>query len=267
MSIRLAMYTFLIAVLAAIVFVTLIWFDYTKKVDAYEGEIAVLDAVNAGQLKIGIIGDSWAAGRKTDDYLVRFFENAGKQVSVVSFGQPGAKSRDIYQNLFKNPSDLFSSNAILTSSQTDIAIVFAGVNDTLTYVGADFYAHHLRLIMQILIQCGITPLIVEIPAYGIDKIDSETILGKMRRRLMRLVHHLGEVNVIPEYRQAAIKMINDTFQENQYLYFSFDHAIKSGENAFDFYKSDFLHLNEQGNKRLADEIGKLIVGWNKPGDA
>lgn len=58
---------------------------------------------------------------------------------------------------------------------------------------------------------------------------------------------MGEVNVIPEYREAAIKMINGTFQTHQYLYFSFDHTLKNRENAFDFYKINFLHLNEKRN--------------------
>ena len=88
-------------------------------------------------VRIAIVGDSWAAGRKMDELVRAELGRRGWSVEVVSFGQPGARSQLIYQNLFEPLSEKNSSRDVLFGAPVHAAIVIAGVNDSSGYIGAD----------------------------------------------------------------------------------------------------------------------------------
>ena len=52
-----------------------------------------------GKVKIGIVGDSWVADNKLDQSVLDAMSASGVQAEVVSSGEPGAVSRQIYRNL------------------------------------------------------------------------------------------------------------------------------------------------------------------------
>ncbi len=241
--------------------VAYIWYDYVTLSNVKNVTLKPIPHLIKGEVRVGIIGESWAAGRKIDDYLIQFMKQNGVKASVLSRGHPGAKSKLVYQDLFKPKDNKFSSNEILNGQPLDMCIVLTGVNDTASYVGSEFYAYHLKLITKTLISSGITPLIIEIPEYGIEETDSRTVHGKIRRRLMRLVHDSWVLDVIPKYRRAAKTMLTNNFSHDEYIYFSFDSISTDYRQNRDLYKADLIHLNSEGNKKLAFEISKVISQW------
>lgn len=100
-----------------------------------------------GQLKIGVIGDSWVAGQKLDSAIEQTVTDSGFETVVLSSGHPGAKSRQIYRNLFLESGDINSSNALFMDDDLDYLVVVAGVNDSAGHIGKKFYSHHMLLIV------------------------------------------------------------------------------------------------------------------------
>jgi lysophospholipase L1-like esterase len=240
-----------------------VWYDYTSFENKNFVSPRVKSGMNINELNIGIIGESWAAGRKIDDYLISFMEESGFIVTVVSKGHPGAKSKLVYQDMFKIEGEESSSNHILYDEKIDICIILTGVNDTAAYVGSEFYSYHLKLIVDALITRRIIPLVVEIPEYGIEETDSRTIHGKIRKRLMRLIHDDNVVDVIPKYRSEARDALAPYISKNQIIYFPFQSVSDDYLLNRNLYKSDLLHLNAKGNEKLAFEISEVITKWLK----
>ena len=73
----------------------------------------------AENIKIGVIGDSWVAGQKLDQPIKQALLASGVEVEVVSSGQPGSKSRQIYRNLLASKQDKYSSSDILLDEDVD----------------------------------------------------------------------------------------------------------------------------------------------------
>ena len=82
------------------------------------------------QIKIGVIGDSWVAGQKLDRAIEQAVAASGFENAVSSSGHPGAKSRQIYRNLFLETATKNSSNAMFIDEDLDYLVIVAGVNDS-----------------------------------------------------------------------------------------------------------------------------------------
>ena len=238
-----------------------VWYDYVAFEKQHFVSPRAAVRVNNNEIKIGIIGESWAAGRKIDDYLIVAMQDKGVVAYVTSQGHPGAKSKLVYQDLFKPDIEEYSSNHVLYGEPIDICIVLTGVNDTASYVGADFYSYHLNLIVSALITRGITPLVVEIPEYGIEETDSKSLHGKIRRRLMRLVHDNNQIDIIPKYRKFSKQQLMPDILKEEIIYFPFQSVSSDYLSDKNLYRDDLLHLNDDGNKKLALEISKVIKKW------
>jgi len=120
------------------------------------------------QIKIGVIGDSWVAFQKLDRAIEQTVAALGFEMAVLSSGHPGARSRQIYRNLFLEKATKNSSNALFMDENLDYLVVVAGVNDSAEHIGKRFYAHHILLIVQAALARGVKPVIVELPEYGIE---------------------------------------------------------------------------------------------------
>lgn len=214
-------------------------------------------------LKIGIIGESWAAGKKIDKKLKIFLEQTGIKTKVISSGHPGAKTSMIYRNLFKSSKANHSSRHILFDPNVDMIIVFGGINDSATYMGHDFYAHNTKLIADAITARGITPLIINVPEYGLEYIEYPSIRVQFRRWLTKAINDFGISDTITAYRSAAAKaMANGISNRTTYL-FDFSAVSTDYSKNRDLYRPDHLHLNNDGNlklaKALADQISKIYL--------
>ena len=73
-------------------------FSYANEQSYYQENEANQDTV----LTVGIIGDSWVAGQKLDSLLHQELLKNELSNRIISSGHPGAKSKLIYENLFKS---------------------------------------------------------------------------------------------------------------------------------------------------------------------
>lgn len=82
---------------------------------AYAGEKKYYPVTETRQekLRIGIIGDSWLVREKLDSLVERKLSEKGMSAEVFSSGNPGATSKVIYENLFKEENEDFSSRKVI----------------------------------------------------------------------------------------------------------------------------------------------------------
>ncbi len=209
-------------------------------------------------VRVAIIGDSWAAGRKLDDFVAEELGRRGWEVEIISRGHPGAKSRTILNNLLASEDKPHSSRDVLFGRPVHAAVVIAGVNDSQGYIGADHYAHHVTLIAEALRRRGIFPMVVELPEYGIEHATSSDPLGQVRRRLMRRIYHGDRVDVIPMYRAALEQALAPRLARGQVDLIDFDPVTADFHRSRDLFLPDAIHLSEKGRRVLARQIGAAL---------
>lgn len=212
-------------------------------------------------LQIYIIGDSWVNRQNLDSLLYKDLSDRGIQSEIYSSGNPGAKTKNIYENLFKNEEENFSSKKII-KKKPDYCIIIAGVNDAATHVGTNFYAQHMMMIIKTLIHYNIKPVVVSLPEFGIEEdFKNKNILSKISNRGGELILNGGTPFRIQDYRNSLIEKLKSSGLDKKVTILNFD------EVTTDFNKdrklfSDPLHLNKQGYQKfsrfLANGILKLI---------
>lgn len=213
-------------------------------------------------IKIGVIGDSWVAGMKLDAAIEQAMGKSGCEVAVLSSGHPGAKSRQIYRNLFSEATNDYSSKGIFLDESLDYLVVVAGVNDTSCHVGKEFYAHHLLLIAEAALARGLTPVIVEIPEYGIEEALPTGFLSWGKTCAYVWWFDGGVLDVIEEYRAELQTRIKDKGLVDKILVVDFSEIIADYGISNELYKNP-SHLNADGYSELGKLIGNRIVEWHK----
>jgi len=229
-------------------------FSYAKEMQLYP-----IGIDNDTILRVGIIGDSWVAGKKLDAFLLDEFKVKGVNSMITSSGHVGAKSKLIYQNIFKDSTDSYSSKFVITS-HPDYCIVIAGVNDALVQVGAKFYSHHLSLIINILLRNNIIPVIVELPKFGIIKATNDmNWINKTRFKIFSSFNNKGEIDNIETYRSNLNNLLIGQGLNDKIIFIDFDKVCSSYEECKEIYKNDGIHLNERGNKLLSQAIAHELL--------
>jgi hypothetical protein len=207
-------------------------------------------------VKIGIIGNSWVAGKKLDQPLKNALLNLEISAEIISSGQPGAKSRLIYRNLLADESQPYSSHKLLMDEHLDYLVVVAGVNDTSCHVGKKFYAHHMLCIIKAAQMRGLYPIIVEVPEYGIEDMPRGTLKSLVKEVMYRVLFDQMRVNVISSYRKELKEQISK-LKKDELTVVPFNSFIE------DYSKKKFLyknpsHLNQEGGKQLGCIIAEYI---------
>lgn len=231
-------------------------FSYAKEIQFYP-----IGINNDTTLTVGIIGDSWVAGKKLDAFLRDEFKAKGVSSMIISSGHSGAKSKLIYQNIFKDSTDEYSSKFVITS-HPDYCIVIAGVNDAHGQVGAKFYSHHLSMIINTLLLYNIKPVIVELPEFGIIKaINDMNWINKTRYKIFSSFNNNGEIDNIETYRKDLNYLLKAQNLNDKIIFIDFDKVCSNYEQCKDIFKNDGVHLNERGNKLLSQTIvNELLKG-------
>lgn len=209
-------------------------------------------------LTIGIIGDSWVAGHKLDSLMHFQLLDKGFPNTIYSSGQPGAKSKLIYENLFKDPSLENSSKNVITQ-KPDYVIVIAGVNDAAGQVGKNYYQHHLSLIIDFLIYQNIKPIIVSLPEFEVEKVIANMdFLSETRNRLSAYFNNEGEVDNVLTYRTNLENFLIDQNLMEKIIWIDFDNLCKEFYECKDLYR-DYAHLSNKGNFRLVELINEKLI--------
>ena len=193
-------------------------------------------------VKIGIIGDSWVEGKKLEVSVQQLLATKGLNAEVVSMGHSGVKSRQLYRDLLAEPTTPYSSRELLEDDDLDYLVIVAGVNDTASYIGKDFYAHHR----------GVETLCIEVPDYGIDSLPFTSVSSWGKQLLFRYLFDGGKVNVIEDYRKELLAGLATLSKPVTVI--SFDPNIWHYELKSNLYVNP-SHLNQEG----CDELSSLIA--------
>lgn len=216
-----------------------------------------IERSNDDTIRVAYIGDSWAFfhrpyDEKITDSLSRKMNRPAK---VTSFGYCGRSSKEIYWYLFDDP-ELTS----FISKGYDYCFVAVGINDANKKMSPNYYKQSMAYIIQFLLANQITPIILEIPDYDIEKMYRNEIPSrKLLRPFSRFVTGTP-INCKEEFRQA----LNDLLEEKKYgekvqviRYKSWNN--RSIEDLRNYYQDDGIHLNEKGYAKLDSCIIETCV--------
>ncbi|UOE49564.1 hypothetical protein MTO98_00575 [Mucilaginibacter sp. SMC90] len=207
-------------------------------------------------LRVGIIGDSWATGITIDTIIRDEFKKRGINTEVISFGQPEAKTKQIYDNLYANPGQPYSSSEILHHN-LDYCIILAGTSDAEGEMGAKFYAYYCSLIISDLARNNIEPVFVTMPEFGFkEETDSLDILKKVRNEVSSLLIDNGNTRSLDGYRKQANEMLKDTHLKDSTIVVPFNLVCDDYEKHKILYRNTG-HLSTVGKQKM----GKLIVEY------
>jgi hypothetical protein len=243
-----------VAVLTVLIFWYLVArFSYAKRLSFYH----VHKQENSG-LTIGVIGDSWVAGKKIDTALHELLLTKSIQNRVISSGHSGAKTKLIYQNMFKDNRTEHSSKFVV-ESKPDYCVVLAGVNDSFGQLGKGFYSHHMVMIIKMLLHYKIEPIVVELPEFGIMQATSEVgLIKRLRYKIFSYFTNSGELNNIIAYRNEFNRKLRETKLDDKIIFVGFDEICSDYDKNLTLYRNS-LHLSNEGNDILAKVISRYIA--------
>jgi hypothetical protein len=213
-------------------------------------------------LRVGIIGDSWATGITIDTIIKNEFSKRGINTDVISFGQPEAKTKQIYDNLYANPEQPYSSNEILHHN-LDYCIILAGTSDAEGEMGAKFYAYYCSLIISDLARNNIEPVFVTMPEFGFkEETDSLDILKKVRNEVSSLLIDNGNTRSLDGYRKQANDMLKDTHLKDSTIVVPFNLVCDDYEKHKILYRNTG-HLSTAGKQKMGRVIVEYILEKEK----
>jgi hypothetical protein len=207
-------------------------------------------------LRIGIIGDSWASGTTLDTIISNEFLKHGLKTEIISFGEPEAKTKQIYDNLYTSPGTPYSSSEILHHN-LDYCIVLAGTSDATGEMGAKFYAYYCSLIIGDLLKNNIEPVFVTMPDFGFkETTDSLDVLQKARNEVASLIIDNGSTGSLDDYRKQVGQLLKDTHLQDSTIVVPFNIVCDDYEKHKILYRNSG-HLSTAGKQKM----GKLIVQY------
>jgi lysophospholipase L1-like esterase len=209
---------------------------------------------------VALLGDSWVAHDKlTQAVLDELGKRGVKDIAVRSFGQPGATSRQVLDNLLEPETAENSSAEVLADKRVRFAVVIVGVNDSIGHRGADFYVHHVLQIVGVLRNRGIQSLVLELPEYGIQQIhDARGFARWLKHEFFIQVFDGGKTDVIADYRAALREALDAAGLRDEVVVIDFESIVSSYDEQSDLFR-DPAHLNEAGQQRLAHTIAAAVV--------
>lgn len=241
--------------LAGLFTVVYFWNKYS-----YAGEEKYFSSTTKPEkgLQIGIIGDSWVVRQNLDSLLVKKLSDKGIQAQIYSSGNPGAKTRMIYENLFKDKDQEFSSKKVI-EKKPDYCIVIAGVNDAAMHLGPQFYSHHMLMIVKTLLNYNIRPVVVSMPEFGLEEnFKSKNIISALSNKGAELVLNGGTAFKIEDYRKAFQEDLKNNGLDQKVIVLNFDEVSHDFEKDRNLY-ADPLHLNKLGYQKFSDFLTQSIV--------
>jgi lysophospholipase L1-like esterase len=209
------------------------------------------------KLTIGLIGDSWVYGTQLGPFIEKSLNAMGHNAEVISSGHPGATSKQIYQDLFLPESEATSSKKILLNENIKYCVVVAGINDSASYLGADYYAYHMCAISKSLLNHGITLVILELPEYGIEFLKPLSFRHAVKLFLFRYLFNKGEINVIKIYREELLNELKKQNLHDRVIIVDYD-GVATDFSEKKYLYEDLLHINDDGRLLLAKLISQSI---------
>ena len=231
----------------------------------YDKELRVADELpiyhigprpNDDTLRVAVIGDSWAeyhTSLECDTIFCRYAKRlTSRPVKCFSRGHSGIVTKEIYYEMFSNRTvehswEIDRCTQPLIEQHPDYCIIMAGINDWRLSLPSSFYVENYRLIMNLLIQNGIRPVVMEVPDVDIKYFHRNR---KFYRQWM--FNALSLLTGIDEtsgqvYRDAMRKMLQETGLDKKVLFIPASAWSPGGVYTNpEIYLDDRLHLNMDG---------------------
>ncbi len=208
---------------------------------------------------VALIGDSWVSKSKLDAPLSSELASRGLgHLPVKGIGQGGATSRVILRNLLSTDDSEFASRELLEGDGFRYCVVVAGVNDSANHLGADFYSHHVAEVVEHLVAHGVTPIVLELPEYGIEAIrEKRDGIRLLKDLVLSALYDDFEVDVIGKYRVALRAKLAERDLLDAIELVPFAPIVEDYHAEADLYR-DPAHLNDRGRERLVDALADVI---------
>lgn len=202
-------------------------------------------AIYNDTLIIAFIGDSWASYHHDyDKQLESMFHVNGLPARVVSIGNVGAKSKEIYQRLY-------STTKPFLLEQPHYCIISAGINDAVAKLGKDYYVHHYMLILQQLLELKIKPVVLEMPEVNYRTIAAREPWTMRARHVLSSMITGAELYGSESYKTAFVNAIKNAGLQNSIVYIPADSWNPDGyRDPRELYLADETHLNAKGYEVL-----------------
>lgn len=208
-------------------------------------------------IRVAYIGDSWAFfhhpfDKRITDSLSNKLNHPAK---VTSLGFCGRSSKEIYWYFFDKP-----EMVTYLSKGYDYCFVSAGINDSNKKMSPNYYKQSMYCIIQFLLANEITPILLEIPDYDIERMYRHEMPSRKPLRLLSR-HVTGTpINCKQEFRQALNELLMDKKYGNRVQIIRY----KTWNNNYDddlkkYYQGDGIHLNDKGYAKLDSCIVETCV--------
>lgn len=217
-----------------------------------------LNAPQDSLIRIGMIGDSWASFAlqyQFDDYTDSLLYRCHIKSKTYIKGTPGAKSGEIYLNMFSdNPSH---GTKFILQKRPHYCIVSSGINDLHGQYGEEYYKYHLLLIIKTLLHYNIKPVILEIPCfYQREQYKLYPFAKQTAYRVLSLINSCNiRTDNLPHYREAIVQALKKEQLFDKIIYLSTDAILK---NQRDLY-TDNMHISKEGYHLLGNKIVQEIT--------
>jgi hypothetical protein len=201
-------------------------------------------------LNVVILGDSWAAHAQLAESL-RSELGAGATVRRDAF--PGETTKDVFIDSFGENG---CKNPRAPLSDVRYAVLVVGVNDAVGHRGADFYSHHLALLVTGLRARHVQPVIVLLPRVGTtkDAIRSELWYRSAKHALFELAMDKAESDTIDRYRREFLSQP----EARNAILVDPDQAIGRYSPGSRLWHNP-SHLSLDGDNSLGSAIGQAIL--------
>lgn len=234
------------------IFITYQKFSYSKTYDYFEIE----KNHNTNRLNIGIIGDSWVSSQPLHSILQNKLSQKRINSKVIGASHPGATSKMIYENIFLPNTENFSSKFIIENTPK-YCIVIAGINDSFRGFGKEFYAEHMLKIINTLLHYNITPIILEIPNFGIEHSQRYRNKISVYRDKIWFGIKNEDYKELQGYRSLLKEKVNEQKLNDKVFFISNNSNLDFHQNN-NLYR-EALHLNEKGYDKLGDILTEKII--------
>ena len=204
-------------------------------------------------LRVLFIGDSWAAYHNCHDSALAeiITQNIMTPCKVKSVGYVGAKSKEIYSRLFTDTKPYICEHP-------DYCIISAGINDAVAKMGDNYYTENYVQIIHFLLSNDIIPVVIDMPNIDYEAVfKREGLLSNLRHILSSIITG-SELYSFQSYRAQLRKVIIQYGWKDSVVYVN-SQKWCSGDIQQSLYRTDGVHLNISGYKRLDTCLAKEIA--------
>ena len=218
--------------------------------------------------EIAFVGDSWANRQLMNKNILQAeFEKVFPDSERFDFaisGVGGAKSKNVYYNLFDKPENINESQYYkpvksIIQQKPKYCIVSVGINDVATKIGKDYYVQNTLLIIRHLLHYGIKPVVLEIPQFDFKKAyESSSFTQKILRKISMIVTK-SDLDCLQEYRHELELELYNSKLIDSILFVRHEEWSKDGfKDDRHLFLGDGVHLNDSGYHVLDSVLARKI---------